>query len=78
MKAKQNEGKLMLGMHLHFDHGLTDPNAFDRNMEFGILDIVNPADIEAKEYKWKHKLNTFHPVGINIEYPFGIPYLGQN
>ena len=70
-----NSDLYMLGMHLHFDHGLTDPNAFDSNMEFGILDIVNPADIDAKEYKWMHKLNTFQPVGINIEYPFGIPYL---
>ncbi len=67
-----------LGLHLHLDHGFTDPNAFDRYMKFGILDIVNPKDIDKKEYKWMHKLNTFQPMGINTEYPFGIPLLGQN
>ena len=44
-----NSDLYMLGMHLHFDHGLMDPNAFDRNIEFGILDVVSPADIEMKE-----------------------------
>jgi len=46
-------------------------------MEFGILDVTNPTNIERKEYAWMHKLNTFQPVGINTEYPFGIPLLGQ-
>ena len=67
-----------LGLHLHLEHGLTSHNAFDQNMRFGILDVVNPNDIEKKEFKWMHKLNTFQPIGINIEYPFGIPFLGQN
>ena len=67
-----------LGLHLHQDHGQTDPKAFDELIKFGILEIVNPADIEKKEYLWMHRLNTFQPVGINIEYPFGIPFLGQN
>ena len=68
----------VLGLHLYFDHGLDDPSAFDKNLEFGILDVTNPSNIERKEYTWMHKLNTFQPVGINIEYPFGIPLLGQN
>ena len=67
-----------LGLHLHLDHGLTDPSAFDTHVKFGILDVVNPNDIMKKEYKWMHKLNSFQPVGINVEYPFGIPLLGQN
>ena len=67
----------MLGLHLYLDHGLSDPEAFDDNIEFGILDIVSPQDIEKKEYSWMHRLNTFQPLGINIEYPFGIPLLGQ-
>ena len=45
-------------------------------MKFGILEVVNPSNIEVKEYAWMHKLNSFQPVGINIEYPFGLSYLG--
>ena len=73
-----NSDLWMLGLHLHLEHGLTDPDAFDHNIKFGILDVVNPTEIEKKEFLWMHKLNTFQPTGINIEYPFGIPYLGQN
>ena len=65
-----------LGLHLHLDHGVDELDGFDRNMKFGILEVVNPGVIDTKEYKWMHKLNTFQPVGINVEYPFGIPYLG--
>ena len=72
-----NNDLYSLGLHLHLDHGLTDPNAFDENLSFGILDVVTPTDIDKKEYKWMHKLNTFQPIGINVEYPFGIPFLGQ-
>ena len=67
-----------LGLHLHFDHGLVDADAFDKNIEFGILEVVNPSDIERKEFRWMHRLNTFQPVGINIEYSFGVPLLVQN
>ena len=67
-----------LGLHLYFEHGITEQNGFDRFVKFGLLEAVNPVDIEVKEYKWMHKLNTFQPVGINVEYPFGIPFLGQN
>lgn len=73
-----NSDLYTLGLHLHLDHGLVNPEAFDRNMTFGILDVVNPMDIEKKEFQWMHKLNTFQPIGINVEYPFGIPFLGQN
>ena len=73
----QSSDMYMLGLHLYLDHGLSDPEAFDDNIEFGILDIVSPQDIEKKEYSWMHRLNTFQPLGINIEYPFGIPLLGQ-
>ncbi len=47
-------------------------------MKFGILDVVSPQDIIKKEYTWMHRINTFQPDGMNIEYPFGIPLLGQN
>ena len=66
-----------LGLHLYLDHGLTDPNAFDSHVKFGILDVVTPNDIMKKEFRWMHKVNSFQPLGINVEYPFGIPFLGQ-
>ena len=67
-----------LGLHLHFDHGITDPNGFNTYFKFGILEVVTPGDIEKKEYRWMHKLNSFQPHGINVEYPFGIPYIGKS
>ena len=67
-----------LGLHLHFEHGFTDPGAFNRYFKFGILEVVNPGDIEKKEFKWMHKLNSFQPHGINVEYPFGIPYIAKS
>ena len=73
-----NTDQYTLGLHLHLEHGLNDPNAFDNHMKFGILEVVNPNDIAKKEYKWMHKLNYFQPAGINVEYPFGLPLLGQN
>ena len=73
----RNNDLYSLGLHLHLDHGLTDPNAFDQYLSFGILDVVTPTDIDKTEFKWMHELNTFQPVGINVEYPFGIPLLGQ-
>ena len=66
-----------LGLHLYLEHGLTHEDDFDKNIKFGILDVVNPNDIDKKEFKWMHTLNTFQTIGINIEYPFGIPFLGQ-
>ena len=68
----------MLGLHLHLDHGLTNPDAFDQYIKLGILEVVNPTEIEKKEFAWMHRINSFQPIGINIEYPFGIPFLGQN
>ena len=67
-----------LGLHLYFDHGITDPNGFNTYFKFGILEVVTPGDIEKKEYRWMHKLNSFQPHGINVEYPFGIPYIGKS
>ena len=48
-----------LGLHLFHDHGLSNPEAFNANIEFGILDVTSPATIEKKEYAWMQKLNTF-------------------
>ena len=45
-----SKDKYMLGLHLHLDHGRTDPNAFDRHDKFGILEIVNPTVLARNEY----------------------------
>ena len=76
--SKEIHSNNTLGLHLHKDHGFTETNAFDQHLKFGILNVVNPADIDVKEYVWMHRLNTFQPVGINIEFPFGIPFLGKD
>ena len=39
-----------LGLHLHQEHGQTNPKAFDEFIKFGILEIVSPVDIEKKEF----------------------------
>ena len=72
-----SKDKYMLGLHLYLEHQINEPDAFDRFIKFGIVDICNPVDIEKKEYRFMHQLNTFQPSGINVEYPFGIPLLGQ-
>ena len=66
-----------LGLHLHLEHGCSNPQDFDKYFKFALLEVVNPSNIEVKECKWMHKLNCFQPIGINVEYPFGLPYLGQ-
>ena len=66
-----------LGLHLHLEHGCTHPSDFDRLLKFSLLEVVSPAKINVKEFKWMHKLNSFQPIGINVEYPFGLPFIGQ-
>ena len=66
-----------LGLHLHLEHGCSDPLDFDKNIKFAILEVVNPSNIEVKEYNWMHQLNTFQPVGINTQYPFDLSYIGK-
>ena len=70
-----NSDLYQLGLHLHFDHGFTEPEAFDQHIKFGILEVVNPVEIDKKEFKWMHNINSFQPHGINVEYPFGISKL---
>ena len=62
-------------IHLFQDHGCRNTLDFDVHLKFSILEVVNPSNIEVKELKWMHRLNTFQPIGINIEYPFGLPFL---
>ena len=43
----------LIRLHLHFDYALTDLDAFNRYFKFVILGVVNPGDIEKKEFKLK-------------------------
>ena len=73
-----NNDLYTLGLHLHNEHVCVDPDDFDKHLKFAILEVVSPTSIEVKEFKWMHRLNCFQPVGINVEYPFALPYLEQN
>ena len=44
----------MLGLHLYVEHSLTDPEAFDEHIRFGILDVVSPQDIIKKDAPAQH------------------------
>ena len=66
-----------LGLHLHLEHGCKNPNDFDKYFRFAILEVTSPSNLSVKEYMWMHRLNTFQPNGINVDNPFGLPYLGQ-
>ena len=59
---------------MHLEHGCCDPGDFNKYLKFAILEVVSPSNIEVKEFKWMHRLNCFQPKGINVEYPFGLPY----
>ena len=39
----------MLGQHLHQGHGLVGSDAFDKFMQFGILEVVNSTELEREE-----------------------------
>ncbi len=67
-----------LGLHLHLEHGCSNPDDYDKHFQFAILEVVTPSNINVKEFKWMHRLNSFQPIGLNVEYPFGLSYLGQN
>ena len=47
-----NSDVYQLGLHLHFDHGLTKPEEFDRFVIFGIRKIANPTGVDKKEYRY--------------------------
>ena len=55
-----------LGLHLYFEHGIVEPHAFGRDIRFGLLEIVNPNEIDKQEYEYLHKLNTFQPFGVYL------------
>ena len=67
-----------LGLYLHLEHRCTNPNDFDRLLKFAFLDDVNPSNIYVKKFRWMHQLNSFQSIGINVKYPFKLPYSGSN
>ena len=54
----------ILGLHLVFEHGIYDRNAFNTSYKFNILSHVNPATIRKSEQNLIHKLKTLQPYGL--------------
>ena len=63
-----NNDLYTLGLHLYFEHGITDEKGFDRFVKFGLLEAVNPVDIEVKEYKWIDLPTRRHKCWIPVWY----------
>ena len=62
-----------LATHLTEHHGCTEYSNFNSSYKVCIIDNSSPKNIELKEHKFIHILNTLRPNGINIQNPFGIP-----
>ena len=73
-----NDLNYSLGLYLHLEHRCTNPNDFDRLFKFAVLEDVNPSNINVKKFRWMHQLNSFQSIGINVKYPFKLPYSGSN
>ena len=65
---------LSLGIHLA-EHGLKERRDFNTNYEICILENCNPGELEVKEHKYIHLLQSLPPNGINVSNPFRIPLL---
>lgn len=64
-----------LGIHLHDEHSISDPNGLDNHFKFTILENSSPRDLCKKEHLWIQKLRTLYPHGLNLISPFGLPLL---
>ena len=73
-KVDPSDDEFSLGIHL-FDHGFRDKLDFNINFNVVILEISSPRNLEVKEHKYIHILNTLKPNGINTMNPFGIRIL---
>ena len=64
-----------LGLHLYLQHGLRDPEGFNRGYEFTVLERCNPRNIDLKEHLWIQRLKCIKQYGLNSYDPFGFPTL---
>ena len=58
-----------LGVHLT-EHGYSERTDFNKMCKVCIIDNSSPNNIDVKEHKYIHVLNTLRPNGINVQNPF--------
>ena len=68
----QSKDDYALGLHLFHEHGLRDPDDFDKFYRIQIVEVCSPSLLEKKEHSYIHKYNTLHPIGLNKVNPFGL------
>ena len=64
-----------LGIHLIKDYNFCNKTDFNKIYRVLILEVYSPNNLEVKEHKWIHRLNSLMPNGINRDNPFSIPSL---
>ena len=68
------DDEFSLGIHL-IGHNLREKNDCAKCHEVSILENTSPKNLEVKEHKYIHLLQSIRPGGINVKNPFNIPLL---